>query len=130
MGAARAVPGGFSALSLRAAREGGARPRPGLPRALRRGHRHQLFARFLLQVRAGVEGLSGWAARLGSQVARGFWGLGSGAWRRGCSRGALPGGNGVSEIGVWGLRRLRGGAGSAGHGGYSGEQRVHPDVKE
>lgn len=50
VGAARALPRGLSALSLRAAREGGARPGPGLPRALRRGHRHQLFARLLLQV--------------------------------------------------------------------------------
>lgn len=57
MGEARAVPRGLSALPVRAAREGGARPGPGLPCALRRGHRHQLFARFLLQVRAGVQGL-------------------------------------------------------------------------
>lgn len=55
VGAARALPRGLRTLSLRAAREGGARPGPGLPRALRRGHRHQLFARLLFQVRARVK---------------------------------------------------------------------------
>lgn len=57
MGAAGALSCRLSALSLRAACEGGARPGPELPRALRCGHRHQLFARLLLQVRVGVKGL-------------------------------------------------------------------------
>ena len=86
MGAARALPRGLSALSLRAAREGGARPGPGLPRALRRGHRHQLFARLLLQVH-GEWRAWGTAAR------------GSGAWGPG-----VHGSQAARSIGGWGSR--------------------------
>ncbi|CAO2583449.1 hypothetical protein LEMLEM_LOCUS2749 [Lemmus lemmus] len=49
-----ALPRGLRALTVRAAREGGARPRRGLPRSLRRGHLHQLFTRFLLSVGPGL----------------------------------------------------------------------------
>lgn len=87
VGAAGALPRGLSALALRAAREGGARPGPGLPRPLRRGHRHQLFARLLLQVRVGVEGLGHRAGVHGGQVARWFW---SRCMGTGCSRGHCP----------------------------------------
>ena len=105
VGAARALPRGLSALSLRAAREGGARPGPGLPRALRRGHRHQLFASLLLQVHGewrawgtAARGSGAWGAGVhDSQAARsiGGWGSqgadardqaaqGSVAWRNEC----------------------------------------------
>ncbi|XP_062956862.1 vitamin K epoxide reductase complex subunit 1 isoform X1 [Cynocephalus volans] len=83
MGAARALPRGLGAVSLCAAREGGARPGSGLPRALRRGHRHQLFARLFLQVRAGLEDLGFRGPGVpGGQVAGWFlesrWGRGFG----------------------------------------------------
>lgn len=118
LGEARTVPHRFSALALLAACEGGARPGPGLPCSLRRGHGHQLFARFLLQVRAGVEGLghptargsSAWGLGVhGGQVVRWFWSLGlacqpADAWRAGLLKGSLPceWGVGVSEIGMRG----------------------------
>lgn len=70
MGAARALRRGLSPLSLLAAREGGACPGPELPCALRRGHRYQLFACLLLQVRAGVEEGLGYPAASGSGALR------------------------------------------------------------
>lgn len=48
VGAAGAVRRGPSAVALRAAREGIARPGPELSRAVRRGLGHQLLARLLL----------------------------------------------------------------------------------
>lgn len=58
-----ALPRWPSALTVRAAREGGACPRQGLPRALRRGHGHQLFTRLLLSVRAEMESMGSLQAR-------------------------------------------------------------------
>lgn len=113
MGAAGAVPRGSGALSLRAAREGGARPGPGLPRALRRGRGHQLFARLLLQVRSGAEGWRGRAARAGPGCSCGA-GLpaASGVWARtlggGAARGAVAWGDWVprEECGASGWGRV------------------------
>lgn len=61
--AVRALPRRLRALTVRASREGGARPRRGLPRALRRGHLHQLFTRLLLSVRAEMESMGSLKAR-------------------------------------------------------------------
>lgn len=74
MGAVCPLPHRLSAFPLRATREGGTRPRPRLPRPLRRRHCHQLFARLLLQVRVQWNAL-GLTARLLDDI--GVWNPGA-----------------------------------------------------